>query len=338
MSTHQHDMNIANAVGPTARADINAALVALRSLNSGVDEPASTAEWMLWLDEDNMLLKLRNSSNTAWIELPISISSSNRTSGALIVAGSMTSIGDLIMGLTASGWALVSRPFPSGDYLQITQAASGTPDMTKGIQLRRTTGRVGIGVDNPAQMLSVNGKIQSLSGGLVFPDATEQNTAGSIVRLHQVQKTDTYSTSSGTWDDVTGLSLSITPASASSIFMVTLDLKASSMTTLYSPGYFRLMRDSTPISVGVAGDNRTECTGVIPCLDAGTFSDRQIYSLTAVVKDSPATASAIVYKVQVKTSGGGHIYVNRTQLNDDAAYCAVACSSIVVQEVVPGVI
>lgn len=40
-------------------------------------------------------------------------------------------------------------------------------------------GKIGIGVPDPADKLSVNGTIRSLSGGFVFPDGTTQATAGS---------------------------------------------------------------------------------------------------------------------------------------------------------------
>lgn len=39
-------------------------------------------------------------------------------------------------------------------------------------------GKVGIGISTPAEKLSVNGTIQSISGGVKFPDGTTQTTAG----------------------------------------------------------------------------------------------------------------------------------------------------------------
>jgi hypothetical protein len=46
----QHDYVIDNASGATVRADINSALSAIQSLNSGTSEPSSRAEGLLWLD------------------------------------------------------------------------------------------------------------------------------------------------------------------------------------------------------------------------------------------------------------------------------------------------
>jgi len=65
----QHDYNIANQTGAAFRADLNNALSAIKTLNSGASQPASTTAYMLWADEGNDLLKLRNASNNGWITL-----------------------------------------------------------------------------------------------------------------------------------------------------------------------------------------------------------------------------------------------------------------------------
>lgn len=62
----QHDYNIANAGGAAVRGDINNALAAILSQNSGAAEPTTTAPFMLWYDTTNNLLKIRNRANTAW--------------------------------------------------------------------------------------------------------------------------------------------------------------------------------------------------------------------------------------------------------------------------------
>jgi len=65
----QHDMDIANAAGAAVRADINNALTALVSLNSGATEPATMFAYQLWQDTTTGSIKQRNSANTAWTEL-----------------------------------------------------------------------------------------------------------------------------------------------------------------------------------------------------------------------------------------------------------------------------
>ena len=73
----QHDYVIANANGATVIADINNVLLAISSTNSGTSEPSTTYAYMLWLDSDNNLLKLRNAANDGWITLGLSITASN---------------------------------------------------------------------------------------------------------------------------------------------------------------------------------------------------------------------------------------------------------------------
>ena len=63
----QHDYVIENQDGASFRADINSALAAVVSLNSGLTEPAAPFAYMLWQDTTAGVLKQRNAANTAWV-------------------------------------------------------------------------------------------------------------------------------------------------------------------------------------------------------------------------------------------------------------------------------
>ena len=63
----QNDMSVANANGATVRADINSALQALASANSGAAAPATTYANMWWHDDTNDILKVRDEANANWI-------------------------------------------------------------------------------------------------------------------------------------------------------------------------------------------------------------------------------------------------------------------------------
>lgn len=65
----QHDYSIANQSGASFRADLNNALSAIVSLNSGAAEPSTTFAYQLWADTTAGLLKIRNAANSAWITL-----------------------------------------------------------------------------------------------------------------------------------------------------------------------------------------------------------------------------------------------------------------------------
>lgn len=63
----QHDMNLADAAGSAFLADLNLALPALVSNNSGPTAPATTFAYMWWADSTAGILKQRNGANSAWI-------------------------------------------------------------------------------------------------------------------------------------------------------------------------------------------------------------------------------------------------------------------------------
>jgi hypothetical protein len=66
----QHDYEITRAdanTGISFRAAVNAALQALATNNAGYDEPANPYPCMWWPDQENDLLKIRNTGNTEWI-------------------------------------------------------------------------------------------------------------------------------------------------------------------------------------------------------------------------------------------------------------------------------
>lgn len=65
----QHDYNIANQTFPATRTDINNVLDAIVSLNSGANQPSTPYAYQLWYDTTTDILKIRDSSNGAWIDL-----------------------------------------------------------------------------------------------------------------------------------------------------------------------------------------------------------------------------------------------------------------------------
>jgi hypothetical protein len=88
----QHDLNIANQGFPAFRADLNDALVALGSTNSGATAPATPYANQLWYDTANNILKIRNEDNDAWISIATLDQSGDLV--ALLVANTVNSVGD----------------------------------------------------------------------------------------------------------------------------------------------------------------------------------------------------------------------------------------------------
>lgn len=65
----QHDYVLDNAVGAAFRTDLNAALAAIVSQNSGATEPTTMYAYQFWADTTAGVLKIRNAANDAWITL-----------------------------------------------------------------------------------------------------------------------------------------------------------------------------------------------------------------------------------------------------------------------------
>jgi hypothetical protein len=84
----QADGVVSNASGAAVRSDLNAQLLAIITNNSGATAPSTTRAYQFWVDTsdaNNPLLKIRNSSDDAWVTVrPVN------TSGTNVEAGSIT--------------------------------------------------------------------------------------------------------------------------------------------------------------------------------------------------------------------------------------------------------
>lgn len=65
----QNDLVIANQTFPSFRSDLNNALQALGSLNSGGSAPSTTYANMMWYDTTANILKVRSEADDAWLNV-----------------------------------------------------------------------------------------------------------------------------------------------------------------------------------------------------------------------------------------------------------------------------
>jgi len=65
----QHDYDIANQTAPNFRSDLNDALGAIATNNSGSTEPSVTYANQWWYDTSNNILKIRSEADDAWINV-----------------------------------------------------------------------------------------------------------------------------------------------------------------------------------------------------------------------------------------------------------------------------
>jgi len=162
--------------------------------------------------------------------------------------------------------------------------------------------------------------------------ASARLPAGSVLQVVQATKTDTFSTASTSYTDVTGLSVSITPSSASNKILVFMNasVAAGNGSDINHAG-IQIVRGSTAIFIGDARGTRMQATAVVNTATAG-----QMNHPSAVYLDSPATTSATTYKLQIKTTNGSYTAnVNRSgrDANDSLGFDGTAASSITVMEI-----
>ncbi len=151
--------------------------------------------------------------------------------------------------------------------------------------------------------------------------------AGSVLQVVTVQKTDVFSTSSSTLVDVTGLSVSITPSSTSSKILVFASVSGHATDN----SAVQLLRDSTIIAGGDASSNRTQSfTG---SFYNGNIPGTTLGSGSASWLDSPASTSALTYKVKAGAVGGGTLYLGKNTTDADNAQHVRTAQTITVMEI-----
>ena len=156
--------------------------------------------------------------------------------------------------------------------------------------------------------------------------------AGSVIQTKSVSVTSAISvasSSTNTFVDL-GLSLAITPLFSSSKILVMVNALVSNN---IGTAHFRLVRDSTAISVGAAASNRTQSS--VSIRDAATPYGHMGIVISINNLDSPSTTSAVTYKVQgtLGSTYNGYFYLNRTPDDEDADYGVRGASTLTLQEI-----
>ena len=168
------------------------------------------------------------------------------------------------------------------------------------------------------------------SGKPAFPNGG----AGKILQVVSTTKTDSFSTTSSSYVDITGMTVSITPQSNNSKILLEVILNYGGAVNMY--GGIKVLRDSTHIGVSTAvslGNQVNASFGVGTVAQSNTNSDVKVYTAGFKILDTPSTTNAITYKIQVYTRGSGEFNLNRPNSNDNDVYVIGATSSITAQEV-----
>jgi hypothetical protein len=329
----QHDYNIANQGFPAFRTDLNNALSAIQTTNSGTSRPTGAVAGQLWLDttsatsptlkyydgaDDISLATLDHTGNTVnWLDSTVSVTglSTTATGTVLTLTDSVTtSTVNLIIDnqkeirfreTTANGT----------NYVALKAPASVSADLT--FTLPATDGTSG-------QVLQTNG-----SGVLSFGTAG----GGKVLQVVSTNKQDTFSQSStSTFVDITGLSVTITPSATANKILVICNISYGGSANDIGAA-FRLVRNSTAIGGGTASGSRQSGITAANAKYNSRFDTANFNFL-----DSPSTTSSTTYKVQMicdVSIGGRTAYINRTgqDTDDNSEDNARLSSTITVMEI-----
>ena len=165
--------------------------------------------------------------------------------------------------------------------------------------------------------------------GRPAPRSAIINSPGSVLQVITVNKLDTFSSTSRTFVDVTGLTVDITPVSTSSKIYVTGVLVCSASDHWV---FARLMRDSTQVLTpsGTLGDRTTANFG----FGTYTASTYMPYTLPIHALDSPSSTSQLTYKIQIETNAGtGYVNTTGRDSNDSRGFDMRGVSTITVMEI-----
>ncbi|PKR54395.1 hypothetical protein [Thalassospira marina] len=130
----QHDYQISNGSGLAVRGDVNNALAAIVTQNSGDTAPSPTYPFMWWADSSAGHLKQRNAANTAWIDHGL-------LSKALLREGDVSGkrIGEpFIVFDHLSGADIPDNSAGSEKYVKLTKGLTGAGQYNEGLLASET--------------------------------------------------------------------------------------------------------------------------------------------------------------------------------------------------------
>ncbi len=125
-----------------------------------------------------------------------------------------------------------------------------------------------------------------------IPDANAPS--GSVIQVVQTVKTDTFTTNSTSYVDITGMSATITPISASNKILVAVNMNVGVQSDTYHV-YFRLLKNGSLVSnsVGTSG----QPWPVFLHKNGNNYRDMDCASMD--ILDTAGSTSALTYKIQV---------------------------------------
>jgi len=161
---------------------------------------------------------------------------------------------------------------------------------------------------------------------------------GGILQVKQTLKSDSFVTTNipNSDTDITGFSVSITPASASNKILIIVSMNMANSGNI-NGFHFKLQRGGTDIFIGDAVQTRTRGSG--SSHNAGTQSHAPLLQ-TFTFLDAPNSTSSTTYKIVVRDANADNcsFYLNRGNSDSDSNAFVLTASSIQVIEVASSIL
>jgi|TARA_X000001388_G_scaffold76260_1_gene73102 hypothetical protein len=173
------------------------------------------------------------------------------------------------------------------------------------------------------------------TGGIADDAVTAAKVTGlgKVAQVLQTTKLDTFSTTSSSNTDVTGLSVAITPSSSSSKILITASISLGSDTADRNLNLFVTRGDTEIYKADQSGSNRQRAGGGLH-YHHGLSSTVGTYSANIMFLDSPSSTSELTFKIRANAgANGGTLHINRTGDSTDDTNRASYPSSITVMEI-----
>ena len=152
-------------------------------------------------------------------------------------------------------------------------------------------------------------------------------TAGQVIQVVSTTVTTISSIASASATDIAGLSVIITPSSASNKILVLYKIQYSNASG--NNAGINLVRNGTNIGMGNSGQGGDDCTISICTANMNNYWS---FEAGGSFLDSPSSTSALTYKLQTASNdGAGVFYFNRTARNGGSD--ANGISTITVMEI-----
>ena len=217
---------------------------------------------------------------------------------SLLISGNSSMIGDLsISGDTAIGSAGTDTLVIRSDNITVQNLTTVTVDLaTDKVLIKDAT-------DSKVRLITASSLgISATNAPQVKQTLYQDSTAGASPFV---------ATSTGPGTEITVLTTSITPRSTGSTVLVTIAVNFG-ISGILAYGAFRITRNGTEIGSNNVG---SLLYGIAPLSSTGSTSGSILTSQFIQILDSPASASAVTYKIHLYATGPTNfpsIWLNRT--------------------------